>query len=333
MGTIYIGIANASNETFNNTRQDDLVLFASEPSRIMLGTQSNLQAKLEIGSSNIVIADIARFLSGMQVNGNAMMLNDLYVQGNLITRQDLVLSGVQIASGASYCNGDLYVMNNSSSSFSNANVLVTSTYGVPVLSLHQEAAVGEFKLFQSSQGAGYITNSNNIHIGRGAGTLYATFSNSGWLGIGTSNPRATVDVFGGNVNARNINRIRKSTAGSNDIGITINWQNVVTGGNENCLVVETTQQLASGTLQGTRTQRHRITLGASMAHTPQVAFTIGDIVPYTSLYISLSNTTPTSATLRSYVAGAPGMGGGAIVHDYDLNVVISPSSIGHVWVS
>lgn len=329
----YIGIAGASNQTFLNTLPDDLVVFAAEPARLLLGTQSNMPSKVEVGSDRIVVSDTTTFQNGLLVNGNALMFNDLYVQGNLITRQDLVLSGVQVASGASYCNGDLYVMNNASSFASNANVYITSTYGYPVLSLNQEMvnSHGPMLVYQDRVGAGYITNSNNIYIGRGS-TPYATFSNSGWLGIGTSNPRAPLDLYRGNVNARNVMRIRKSLAGSNDIGVTINWEaSPPVPGNEFCFVIETTQQLSFGSIQGSRTQRHKLTLGSPYAHVPQVAMSMGDHLAYTALHVGLSNTTATSATLRSYTSGTPvGMGGG--IHDVDVNIIIAPSNVGHVWL-
>lgn len=328
----YIGIAGASNQTFLNTLPDDLVVFAAEPARLLLGTQSNMPSKVEVGNDRIIVSERTTFQNGLLVNGNALMFNDLYVQGNLITRQDLVLSGVQVASGASYCNGDLYVMNNSSTFNSNANVYITSTYGYPVLSLNQElvSSHGPMLVYQDRVGAGYITNSNNIYIGSG-NTPYATFSNNGWLGLG-SNPRAPLDIYRGNVNARNIMRIRKSLAGSNDIGVTISWEVApVVLGNEYCFVIETTQQISFGSIQGSRTQRHKLLLGSPYSHVPQVAMTMGDHLAYTSMYVGLSNTTATSATLRSYTLGAPtGMGGG--IHDIDVNIIIAPSNIGHVWL-
>ena len=81
MANTYIGIANLGGETFSNALQDDLILYASEPARVLLGTQSNVKSKILIGSSNTIITDNTVFDGDITVQGDALMVNDLVVQG------------------------------------------------------------------------------------------------------------------------------------------------------------------------------------------------------------------------------------------------------------
>ena len=329
MSSTYIGVARELDQTFCNVVPGDLVVYAAQPSRLMLGTQQNALPKLAIGLESIVMSDPTVFQKGMTVSGTAVMVNDLYVRGDLYTQQDLVLNGIQVSAGATYCNGDVTLMNTLSSAFSNANMLISSLYGRPIISLHQTMMSnhGPMLLYQDMLGAGYVMNSNNIHFGAG-NTPYATFVNTGSLGIGFSNPRAKLDVYRGNVNARNLNKLKKSTT-SNDVFVTINWENVPASGET--FVVETFQQLnAPNNTQGSKTQKHNIMLTSpSYTHMPQIATTMGNVAAFSSLFMGMQGSTGTSLTLRSFINGVTSVAS----HEFDCNILMSPSNLGHVWLT
>lgn len=343
MANTYIGIANLGGETFSNALQDDLILYASEPARVLLGTQSNVKSKILIGSSNTIITDNTVFDGDITVQGDALMVNDLVVQGNLITKRDITLTGNQIALGASYCNGDLFVINNSSNiANSNATLFLTSITGVPMVSMHQQQqqTTKPFTIFQSSNGDGYIVNSNNIILTSrrqfSFGTddnIYATFSNNGFLGLGITAPKTKLDVFDGNINAKNIIKLKKSSSNNSDVSININWSNVIMG-SELCIVLETTQQFngsIEGTMKrGTKVQQHHLVLDTPYRIEPQISYNYGDWESYTCITNSGSNIASNTVRMKSI------LGSGLysnVLHEFDINVLVAPQAIGHVWLS
>jgi hypothetical protein len=341
MANTYIGIANVNGETFANTLQDDLIFYASEPARVLLGTQCNVNSKILIGSSNTIITDNTVFDNDITVKGDALMVNDLIVQGNLITKRDITLAGNQIALGASYCNGDLFVINNASNTANlNATLFLKSISGIPMVSMHQEQVPNPFMIYQSNNGDGYIVNSNNIRltsqkqfsIGT-ASNIYATFSNNGFLGLGIAAPKTKLDIFDGNINAKNIIKLKKSTSNNTDVNININWSNTVVG-SEYCIVLETTQQLngkIGGIMKrGTKVQQHHLILDTPYRVEPQVSYNYGDWESYTSIKNLYSNISPTIVNIKSSLMSGTYSN---ILHEFDVNVLIAPQSIGHVWLS
>lgn len=342
----YIGIAAEDGQTFANASSNDLIMFTPDPSKLLMGTKNAFNSQMEISASRVVINDDAtvygrlQVAEGASIAGTTTIYNDLFVQGNLITRQDLVITGVQVATGASYCNGDLFVTNDMvGMPFSNATMYVSSREGLPILSLQQTSNVSTrpFIIYQNASGDGYIMNTRNTYIGSQSHissniTRHVIVSSNGNMGIGTSNPRQKLDVFQGNVNAQNIMRLCKSTASSNPLNINISWTSNVAGP-QHSIILETTQQYGTPAYQGTRKQDHKLTLASPFNHIPQVARGFGDKESYTSMFITASNTSPTSISISSTVIGAPAVGTSNITHELDINITIAPSVLGHVWMS
>jgi hypothetical protein len=337
MANTYIGIASSQGETFENAQEDDLILYTSEPAKLLLGTQSNVQSKIQISASNVIMTDDVYFDKSIFVNdnmdvlGSAVIYNDLVVRGNLLTQRDITLVGNQIAQGASYCNGDLFVINDSATqASSNATIFLQSYYGMPLVSMQQTKTLSTipFKLYQASNGEGYIENSQNIYF-KNTNNIYATFSNNGYISIGGTIPKTKLDIYDGNINAGNIMRLKKYIGSSNSIDVKINWTGTVSG-TENCIVLETTQQLNSTTKHGTRIQKHNIILGSNYNAISQVSYAFGDIDAYTALLVTASNSGGNSSIVRSIVSSFSGTN---ILHEMDVNILIAPQTMGHVWLS
>lgn len=333
MSHTYIGIVNTAGETFSNTKPDDLILYAAEPARLVLGTQSNVKPKITIGSSNTIITD------NTLLEGRLTVLQDLYIFGNLVTKQDLLLTGnqvidgFQVASGATFCNGDLYVINNSSNGYSNASSNMSSNstlhvhalYGAPILSLWQkgQSNTSPFKILQSLDHQGYITNTGAINIRTGSNQHFTTFSPSGFVGIGTSSPRAKLDVYRGDVNAANVVCTRTSTS-TTTATLTIHWENIVE--TEGYLTIETLQQVSIGHKKGARSQKHDIYL-SSLQFDSHVSFNYGEKDIYAYFTISSSFLTPTSICITSSIT-CPVV---TLGHDLRVDVISFSKTLGHVW--
>lgn len=342
MGT-YIGIASSNGQTFANARQDDFILYAQRPSRLLMGTQSNVKSKIQINSNAITMSDTTIMEGRVQVNntlavtGLTALYGDLYVAGNLITSQDLVMEGYQIAAGASYCNGDLLVVNDTvGAASSNANVYVESVSGNPIIHLRQTDASASntpFQIYQLVSGDAYITNTKNIYVGNSNNLNFVAFSSNNAIGVNTSVPKAMLDVKGGDINARN--HIRKSMSGStsNPVGLTVNWEASAAG--SECIILETVQLLglsgSDSTYHGTRNQRHKLVLGSPYTVVPQVACGVGDMESYTALYIGMCNVSSNAVHIYSRVQSS--LGRVTTQHQLDMEVLLAPSSLGHVWLS
>lgn len=340
MANTYIGIASTQRETFENVEEDDLILYTSEPAKLQLGTQSNVQSKIQISSSNVIIADDVYFNKsifineGLDVTGSAIIYNDLLVKGNLLTQRDITLVGNQIAQGASYCNGDLFVINDSDTqASSNATIFLKSHYGMPMVSMQQVKTLSTipFKLYQASNGEGYVENSQNIYF-KNTSNVYATFSNNGFISFGGTVPKTKLDIYNGNINSDNLMRLKKSITSSNSIDVKINWTGTVSGA-QNCVVLETTQQLNSTLKHGTRIQKHHLILGSNYNVISQVACAFGDIEAYTGLLVTASNSGGNTSTFRSQISSFSNTAGGSILHEMDVNILIAPQTMGHVWLS
>lgn len=358
MANTYIAIAASLGDTFSNALENDLLFYASEPARLMLGTQSNVLAQLQIGSNNVVFNEFVTFSSNVKIDGSMSVTSNMSTKGSILFNSNLMVlgpvtlcnnvqilgtlnaeNGLLINGGASYCNGDVYCINFNSNGLIDQRVFLRSHFGNPTIYLNQvqDPSNQPVQLFQTSNSEGFITNNHNLNIFShsninlgNSNSIYVTLSNTGYLGIGNSNPKAKLDVFNGNVNADNVIRQKKSTNTSNLLGININWQNIVNG-NEHCIYFETTQQLNTQTLQGTRIQRHRLLLSNPFTLTSYVATGYGDVQPYTSLFVYSSNLSTSNIKIQSYISNFSS--GGDIKHELDVNVFIASTDIGHVWLS
>jgi hypothetical protein len=342
MGT-YIGIASSNGQTFTNARQDDFILYAQRPSRLLFGTQSNVKSKIQINSNAITLSENTVIEGRVQVNnvlavtGLTAIYGDLFVAGNLITSQDLVMDGYQIANGASYCNGDLFVVNDTvGEAFSNANVYVESISGVPIIHLRQtdpSYSNEPFTISQKLNGDGYITNTKNIYVGTNSNLTFLTFTSNSSVGINTTAPKATLDIRNGDINARNHVQKVVSASSSNPLDVVVNWETPSLGAH-NCIMVETTQQLNSPVKQGTRIQKHKLLLGDPYHLVSQVAYAVGDMESYTSLHISASNLSSNSVRIISHVRDPGTVATSSnLIHELGLEVLVAPHTLGHIWLT
>lgn len=356
MSNTYIGIAQDVGDTFSNAKIDDLIFYASYPSRILIGAgradnAQSIASKIQVSSSNIVFEDENIFngnviiKDNINIQGRAIVYEDLFVQGNLITRQDIVLSGIQVASGATYCNGDLSVINTSTYlPFSNATVFLDSLSGYPMISLHQtqQSSTKPFLIYQSPNASGYIVNSNDLYVQASKNMYFGNFgatnfmmTSNGNVGIGTVTPKAKLDVFNGYVNSLNVMKFKKSLSSSNDISININWRNAYSN-TDICMLIESTQILNTTSKHGTRTQKHKLIMGPPPFNMiSQVACGLGDMEAYTSMYVNKSNVndSSTSVTIFSQILGfLAGQNQNNISHEFDINVLVAPQQLGGVWL-
>lgn len=321
----YIGIAGSNRQTFRNTTSNDLVFFTPNPSKFVIGTRSNQLSTVQITGSNLVVNGNLQVTSGAGIQGTTTIYNDLIVRGNIITQQDLVLSGVQIAAGASYCNGDLFVTNNTiGEPTSNATVFVSSLNGLPMLSLQQNFTddTKPFVIYQSLNGNGSVECEYDVHF-KTSNQIYSTFTSNGFMGLGTQEPKARLDIADGNINANNIHKIYKSTSNNSPINIRINWTYQTY--NRVVLIVSTLQQLRDGT----RTQKHRIIMDPyNYDHVPQVAIGEGVVTDYCMLDTEVLYATETSMIFNSICKD----NNNESLHEISLSIDMANSELGHIWL-
>lgn len=149
-------------------------------------------------------------------------------------------------------------------------------------------------------------------------------------------PKERLEV-GGNVLATNVQKVTKTTNSLSNLDIRLNWQRPC-GGNQYCIVLETYQEVASGTQQGVRYQRHTIsTFDAGSSSSPsiqaqQTAQVWGNVGPMASLNVVGVYASPSNLVLRSTTNWDAT---GDLHHSFCLNTVLVPetSNLGQVWLS
>ena len=158
----------------------------------------------------------------------------------------------------------------------------------------------------------------------------------GNVAINTLVPKERLEVVG-NVLATNVQKITKTTNSLSNLDIQFNWQNAY-GSNQYFVVLETYQEVANGTQQGVRYQRHTIsTFNAGNSSSPsiqtqQTAQAWGNNVPSSSMNIVGVYTSPSNLILRSSTNWSTS---GDLQHSFCLNTVLVPetSNLGQVWLS
>jgi hypothetical protein len=159
---------------------------------------------------------------------------------------------------------------------------------------------------------------------------------TGNVAVNTLVPKERLEVVG-NVLATNVQKITKTTNSLGSLDIQLNWQNAY-GSNQYFIVLETYQEVANGTQQGVRYQRHTIrTFNAGNSSSPsiqtqQTAQIWGNATPNGSMSIVGVYTSPSNLILRSSTNWATT---GALHHSFCLNTVLVPetSNLGQVWLS
>jgi hypothetical protein len=221
----YIAIANEVGDTFSDSIENDLIVFAAQPSRILMGTQSNVNAKISVNSNVIKFQEAVNFSRSSEFNalstfkdemmswsntrfmGVATFSNDVIVYGRLLTGSGMTLDGdVKVTGGATYCNGDINFINDWNNTPSNQNILISSVYGIPNIKIIQKSNVSSvpLTLYQDKDNIGYITNSNNLFISSSSNVrilvssnISMTLSNNNNIVIkGFTQFTSNVDVYG-----------------------------------------------------------------------------------------------------------------------------------------
>jgi hypothetical protein len=158
------------------------------------------------------------------------------------------------------------------------------------------------------------------------------WTSNDFLGIGLSNPRVLLDATPGNLAAKNFQRLTQSTDSSNQLTITINWDNAYNAGNQYTIVFDTIQQISNGVSTGFKTQRHSIGLSNQTMLWETSANAYGNAPAYTTLFWDVLSSTTKSVTLRSYTNWVTS---GVMAHSFTVDIIQAPNTtnIGSVWVS
>lgn len=306
----FISLATGPGDTFTNAEENDLLLYVSDPGRIVLGTIEGAAAQTIVGKSNTEITTDVKIAGSTFINSNLLVLGETSLDNLTI-------------------EGSLTIDNPTS----DADVTIKSTAGKPNLRLKQ-STFPPFTVYQSTDGQAYISNSNNINIlstnNINLGTPVQTslsLTNQGYFGIGTIAPRTKLDVYDGNVNATNLIKLRKSSGESSNIDITLNWTNFSSNNYVNILF-ETIQQCnTTSNMQGTRIQKHKLFVSPSNVAS-YVAMSYGDHEVFGTLHIETLSVNSNSMIIRSNMNYPTD----DFLHEFDLNVLLSSEALGPVWL-
>jgi hypothetical protein len=137
--------------------------------------------------------------------------------------------------------------------------------------------------------------------------------------------------------SKNHARLTKTLATLGNIDITLNWESSVAT-DQYYVLIETNQQVANGSIVGTRTQRHLVRVfDAGNTSSPvigvsQAAQTFGNNAPAGSLSISSVYVNGTSLTVRSSTNWSTS---GTLTHSFTVNVLQVPdvAAIGFAWLT
>lgn len=155
---------------------------------------------------------------------------------------------------------------------------------------------------------------------------------SGNVAVNTLVPKERLEVVG-NVLATNVHKVTKTTNSLSNLDIQLNWQNAY-GSNQYYIVLETYQEVANGSQQGVRYQRHTIRTNSSSPsiQTQQTAQVWGNAGPTGSLSVVGVYASPSNLVLRSTTNWNTT---GDLHHSFCLNTVLVPetSNLGQVWLS
>jgi hypothetical protein len=297
--SVFISIAGGPGDTFKNTKDNDLLVYVADPGRILLGTAEGSNAGAVIGASNTFLTNNVNITGSTSINSN------LYVGGGMTL------------------DGGSLIVENFQPTPSNANVLISSLYGVPVLNFKQ-SSYAPFSIYQGLDGKAYINNSNSINLGTSL-----TLTNQGLLGIGTTTPRVKLDVRDGDINATNLIKLRKYNTSNLNIGININWTKTVSSPFYTILF-ETIQQFTTAQAQCTRIQKHKLFVATGQL-VSFVSIATGASDVYSALDIkTLVSNNNNSIQIASISAASFSTG---FLHEFDLNILLASDALGPVWLS
>jgi hypothetical protein len=156
------------------------------------------------------------------------------------------------------------------------------------------------------------------------------------IAIGTSNPRTALEVRGGDILAKNFVSLTKTTNSLNALDINIHWNNP-TSSNQYFILLETTSQVANGTLSGFRRQRLAIKTQDSDPTSPSLqavesAVSFGNLAAYNTMNIVGVYSNANTFTLRSSNSwGAAGN----LHHSFTVNLALGPDapSVNNIYFS
>ena len=191
--------------------------------------------------------------------------------------------------------------------------VLTSNVGIGISNPNEKlAVVGNLSL--SNYGKVILTTSNN------------------YIGINNTAPKATLDLVSGNILAKNLQKLTKSTDSSNVITVTLNWDSNYNTNNSYYIVGDLIQMMTNGTDTGFRSQRVAIGISNQTIAWSKAAEVFGSADVYTTLASSITASTTTSVTFTSSTSWVTT---GTLAHSFTFNVVQFPEStnIGNVWLS
>lgn len=156
------------------------------------------------------------------------------------------------------------------------------------------------------------------------------------IGIGTSNPRTSLEVRNGNILAKNFVSLTKTTNTLTPLNINIHWNNA-TSNNKYFIILDTTSEISNGTLSGFRKQRVAIRTLDSDPTSPSIqaletAVAFGNLAAYNTMSINGLYSNANTYTLQSSTSWNSG---GDLHHSFTVNLALGPdiASVNNIYFS
>lgn len=340
-----LGQLSVSNVTYVTS---NVTIYSSELIQSNLNVTNNLYVDGTIGVSNI-----ATFTSNISVQGASEFLGDATFSNQVDLLNDLKVYGT-----ATLCNFSLI----GSANFSNSVAILSNLDVTGPITFSNTLGVSDVATFDSNifiTGAVVATGSatfsnpvqmlSNVTIGNvlnvtdvnilGRTTMsnygvvtFDTSNNQLGFNLGGSNPRADLDISNGNILSKNFRNISKYLDSSNDIDITVNWDNAYADNNQYLILLDLAQTINNGSNAGFRQQMVAIGVSNQTVQHLRSASVFGDNDAYTTLSVSKASSTTKSITLRSSTNWATS---GTLFHAFTVNVIQFPetSNLGNLYLN
>jgi predicted acyltransferase (DUF342 family) len=261
----------------------------------------------------------------LDVNGDTLMRGKVTANDDVTMYSNVTIMGRLNVSNVTYITSNVYIY---SSETVQSNLIVNGDGSVG----NNFSVQGATLCSSNLEVIGVGSFSNSLILGSNNGKVEFTTSNN-MLGVNIARaPRADLDISGGNILAKNFQRLSKSAENSNPLNITINWENAHNANNLYHLVADVYQSITNGNEAGFRTQRLGIGVSNSIVSWYQNPQVFGSSNAYLTLEVVSSATTSKSITLQSSTTWQTT---GDCCHGFNIDIVHFPytSNVGMVYLT